>query len=364
MGNSPIRAALIGCGMVADQHLAQIQRVAGTTIVGVCDLEPLMAEQLADRFHVPEYFSAVEDMLVTARPSVVHITTPAQSHYSLGKTCLEHGCHVYMEKPFTVRASEAEELLTLARSKGLKMTVGHNLQFNPEAVRMRALVQGGLLGGNPIHIECTQCFTHEEPTYGKAVLGDRSHWVRSLPGSLLQNLISHGLAKIAEFLPTDRPRVTAHGFSSPALLASGQGDIIDELRAVIQDGANTTAYFTFSTQLGAAANQMVLHGPKASLMVDSTSRLVVPIRPARFKSYLRFFLMPRVHARAYRENSWSNIRHFLKRSFHMDFGMKHLIESFYSAISNDGPPPIPYREIMAVANVMEDIIAQLGRQRT
>jgi predicted dehydrogenase len=327
--------------------------------VAVCDQEPLMAQQLADRFHVPLLFSEVSEMLRKARPDVVHITTPGQSHYPLGKMCLEAGCHVYMEKPFTVTAGQTEELLELAEAKGLRMTVGHNLQFSPEAVRMRELVRSGFLGGPPVHIDCLQCFGHSDATYSKALLGDRTHWVRSLPGSLLQNLISHGLAKIAEFLPTDNPKVIAQTFSSPFLASIGQTDIVDELRAIIYDGSNTTACFTFSTQLGAAANQIWLHGCKGSIMADSTNRMLVPVGQTGFKSYARFFLAPRVLARAYGRNSWYNIKRFLKKDFHMDCSMKLLIQEFYRSIQAGGPVPISYREILAIARIMDAIFAQI-----
>lgn len=358
------RVALIGCGLVADQHVSQIRRVRGANLVAVCDLEILMARQLADRFHVPACFTDVGEMLAAARPQVVHITTPAQSHFPIARQCLEAGCHVYVEKPFTVTAPQAEELVALAQAKGLGMTVGHNLQFSPEALRMRTLVAGGFLGGPPIHMDCLQYFPHGEANYGSALLGDQSHWVRSLPGSLLQNLISHGLAKIAEFLPSDRPKVIAHVYSSPFLQRIGQGDIVDELRAVISDGPNTTAIFTFSTQLGAAANQITLYGSKASLLCDSTNRMVVPIRPTSYKSYLRYFLTPRVHARQVRSNSWQNLRLFLRKEFHMDYGMKLLTQSFYDSVQGNAPLPISYREILSVAHIMDDIFAQIPRPTT
>jgi len=357
-----IRAAIIGCGMVADQHAEQICRISGCKIVGVCDTEPLMARQLADRFHVLQYFNDVSKMLKLARPNVVHITTPAQSHFPLGKICLEAGCHVYLEKPFTVTAQQAEELLALAEAKGLKVTVGHNLQFNPEAIRMRAMIKDGFIGGPPVHMECMQCFSHDDPTYGKALLGDRSHWVRSLPGSLLHNLISHGLAKIAEFMPTDHPKVIAHAFSSPYLNSIGQSDIVDELRAIIHDGGNTTAYFSFSTQLGAANNQICLHGKKASLIADSTNHMLVPIKQNHYKSYLRFFLTPLIYSKQYRRNSWYNIKQFIKKDFHMDYGMKRLTQSFYRSVENGAPVPIPYREILITARIMDDIFAQIPKK--
>src|SRR4030095_8961794 len=136
----------VGCGKIADSHAAQIQRIKGCTLVAVCDREELMAKQLRQRFAVKGYFSDVSRMLEEARPDVVHITTPPQSHFSLGKQCLERGCHVYVEKPFTVDTGEAEVLLVLAKQKGLTITAGHDDQFRHAARRMRALVQEGYLG--------------------------------------------------------------------------------------------------------------------------------------------------------------------------------------------------------------------------
>ena len=354
-----IRVALVGCGLVADQHVSQIRRVAGSEIVAVCDQEPLMAQQLADRFHIPLQFTEMSEMLKAARPTVVHITTPAHTHYQLAKRCLEAGCNVYLEKPFTISATEAEELLNLSQARGLRMTAGHNLQFSSETVRLRELVQSGFLGGPPVHIECLQCYSHDDPTYGKVLLGDRTHWIRSMPGSLIQNLISHGIAKIAEFLPGDRASVTSYCYSSPFLTQRGEYDLLDELRSMIRAGNNTTANFTFSTQLGAGTNHICVYGAKASILADSTNRLLVPMSPINLKSYLRYWLSPLVYAKAYRRNAWNNVKQFLRKDFHTDAGMKRLIELFYSSIEKGTALPISYREILITARIMDDIASQI-----
>ena len=109
------RVAIVGCGNIADQHASQIRRLPGCEIVAACDTDELMAGQLADRFHVPHIFTDAARMLRETEPDAVHITTPAQSHFPLGRMCLEAGCHVYMEKPFTETAAETETLLRLAR---------------------------------------------------------------------------------------------------------------------------------------------------------------------------------------------------------------------------------------------------------
>src|SRR5580693_8855460 len=109
-----LRVAIVGCGKIADSHASQIQRIKGCEIVGVCDREPLMARQLCERFPVKGYFSDLKKLLSEARPDVVHITTPPQSHFDLAKLCLEWGCHVYVEKPFTLFEAEARSLIALA----------------------------------------------------------------------------------------------------------------------------------------------------------------------------------------------------------------------------------------------------------
>ncbi|MGD0778717.1 MAG: Gfo/Idh/MocA family oxidoreductase [Candidatus Solibacter sp.] len=146
MEREMLKVAIVGCGKIADAHAAQIQRIKGCEIVGVFDREPLMARQLSERFPVQRYFGDLPELLSEARPDVVHITTPPQTHFDLAKLCLEWGCHVYVEKPFTVDENEARRLIALATGKGLKLTVGHDDQFSHVARRMRTLVQSGFLG--------------------------------------------------------------------------------------------------------------------------------------------------------------------------------------------------------------------------
>src|SRR5262249_42950807 len=155
--SSMLKVAIIGCGKIADSHALQIQRISGCRIVAVCDREPLMAQQLFERFPVDRYYTDARQMLQEAKPDVVHITTPPQSHFSRATMCLENGCHVYVEKPFTVNEAEAQSLIDLAERKGLKITAGHDDQFRHAARRMRTLIASGYLGGRPVHMESYYC---------------------------------------------------------------------------------------------------------------------------------------------------------------------------------------------------------------
>ncbi|HXJ80468.1 MAG TPA: Gfo/Idh/MocA family oxidoreductase [Candidatus Methylomirabilis sp.] len=358
-----LRVAIAGCGKIADAHVAQIQRIDRCEIVGVCDRELLMAKQLYERFPVQRYYADVSELLSEARPDVVHVTTPPESHFDLARFCLERGCHVYVEKPFTLNAVDAHALITLANERGLRLTAGHDDQFSHVARRMRALVHAGYLGGPPVHVEGHLCYDLDD-MYARAMLGDKTHWVRALPGKLLQNVISHGIARIAEFLTAEAPRVIAYGFVSPRLQAMGETDIVDELRAIISEEHGPTAYFTFSSQMRPVLHQLRVYGPANGLILDQDQETLIKLRGRRFKSYVENFVPPVIFAGQHLGAVAANLKTFMARDFHTKSGLKYLIESFYRSILDGTPVPIPYGEILRTARIMDSIFDQLGAART
>ncbi len=319
-----------------------------------------MAKQLCERFGIKRPCSDLTELLKECRPDVVHITTPPQSHFAIGKLCLDWGCHVYIEKPFTINGGEAEDLISLAEAKGIKVTVGHDLQFSHVARRMRQLVQDGYLGGLPVHMESYYCYDLADPGYARALLGDKGHWVRKLPGKLLQNVISHGIARLAEFFISDAPKVSAHGWASPLLRSMGESEIVDELRVVICEDRRSSAYFTFSSQMRPSLNQFRIYGPRNGLLLDEDEQALIKLKGTRFKSYAERFIPPLLLAEQHLGNLFTNARKFLAMDFHVKSGMKYLIESFYNSIVDGGPLPIPYREILRTSRIMDTIFEQLA----
>jgi len=355
-----LKVAIVGCGKIADSHASQIRRITGCEIVGVCDRELLMAQQLYERFPVKNYFGDLTELLNGVQPDVVHITTPPESHFEIARRCLERGCHVYIEKPFTSSGDEAQRLVSLANSKALKITVGHDDQFSHVARRMRALVQSGYLGEGPVHMESHYCYELSRSGYAGALLGDKRHWVRTLPGKLLHNIISHGIARIAEFLTTESPEVMAYGFISPLLKGLGETEIIDELRVIIAENERVSAYFTFSSQMRPALHQFRIYGTKNGLVLDQDRETLIKLSGGRLPSYLEKFIPPLTIARQQAGNVATNLKTFVHKDFQMKAGMKYLIESFYASIIEGAPPPIAYREILLTTRIMDMIFMQLN----
>ena len=335
-----------------------IHRIPDCEIVSLCDRELLMAKQLGERFGIGECFSDLQEMLQATTPDVVHITTPPQSHFSLGRQCLEAGSYVYLEKPFTITAAEAESLIRLAESRGLKVTVGHNYQFTLEMLEMRRLAQQGLLGGKPAHLESFWSYDLGDSMYAGAFLGSRTHWVRQLPGQLFHNIISHGIAKLAEFLDDGLAEIIATAHQSPTIKGLGAEEVLDELRVLIRDKSGTTAFFCFSTQIK-RLNQLRIYGPAGAITADIITGSVVRRESRSYKSYLTYFVPPLKNAHEHFRNAWVNVTNFLRRRLYQDFGMKELIERFYNSIRDGGEPPIPYREIILTARIMDEIFAQI-----
>jgi predicted dehydrogenase len=354
-----LKVGVVGCGAIADAHAWAIQSIKSCELIAACDAEPLMTRQFCQRFHVAGAFTELGRMLDEARPDVVHVLTPPQSHYAVAKQCLNHGSHVYVEKPFTLFPNETDELLALAVQKRLKVTVGHDALFSPAAVEARRLAESGYLGGAPLHMESYYGYEFGN-TYANALLTDKQHWVRRLPGKLLHNVISHGIARLAEYISGDKPRVIALGFVSPLLQEMGEREITDELRVIIRDETDATAYFTFSSRMRPTVNQLRIFGPKNGLFMDETQQLVIRMNGRRHVSYAEKFIPPVVYSRQYLGNFFRNARLFMRREFHGESGKKRLSESFYRAITEGRPDPIPHQKIRLTGWIMDQIFQQIG----
>ena len=197
-----------------------------------------------------------------------------------------------------------------------------------------------------------------DSVYAGSFLGSRTHWLRQLPGQLFHNLISHGIAKLAEFLDDELSEIVATADQSPQLRGLAAEEILDELRVLIRDRNGTTALFCFSTQIK-GLNQLRIYGPAGSLLADIITGSLIRNKNRSYKSYLSYFVPPLKNAWEHFRSLRLNVTNFARRRLYQDFGMKELIERFYNSIREGGEPPIPYREIILTARIMDEIFAQI-----
>jgi len=146
---------LFGCGKMGIQHLRALAAVPSVRVVGIADPVPPSDEV---RSLVPVDAMVTDDpshLLATVSPDVVHIVTPPSTHGPLATMALEAGCHVFVEKPFTLRMEEASAVLALAERRGRLVCAGHQYLFEAPAIGvMEHLAEIGRM----VHVESRMAF--------------------------------------------------------------------------------------------------------------------------------------------------------------------------------------------------------------
>ncbi len=356
-----LKVAVVGCGKIADGHVGEILKIETARLVGVCDLEILMAEQLARRHGVENYYDDLDELLEKQSPDVLHITTPPQVHLPLAVKAMDAGCHVYVEKPIALNYRDAEQIVQHAEKTGKKLTVGYSFAFDPPALVMRELVRQGVLG-DPVHVESYFGYNLAGP-FGTAILGDNTHWVHSLPGKLFHNNIDHMLNKITEFVEDDRPKIKAYGGKRREhSYGDVRDELLDELRVYIE-GKQTTAYGTFTSHVKPVCHYARIYGTKNVLHVDYNIRTVTMEHGATLPSAIGRLLPAFGSGWGYQKEGWKNVFRFARSKFHFFAGMNRLMTDFYASITDGEPLPISYRDILRIAAFMEEIFAQLNQAK-
>jgi predicted dehydrogenase len=354
-----LKVVVVGCGQIADGHITEIRKFEKADVVAVCDIERLMAEQLAIRYCVPRFYDNLDEMLAEEKPHVVHITTPPQSHFSLAVKAIDAGCHVYVEKPLTLNYADSVKLVEYAQKNQKKLTIGWNSYFDPPAIELRTMVKDGVVG-NPVHMESFFGYSLGG-SFGKAILGSSKHWVHRLPGKLFQNNIDHMLNKVVEYLDVDEPVINVSGgVYREGRFGDVRDEMGDELRVQIQ-GKQTSAYCTFSSSIKPTGQFLRLYGTKRCATADFISRSVIFDDEVGLPSSLGRALAPFGMAKKYRKEALKNIKLFLHSEYHYFAGLNTLISNYYDSILNDEDPPISYDHILRVSWMMEEIFRQYDR---
>lgn len=191
---NPLSVALVGLGRVAENHLQAIrfwEKKGELILVAVVEpLEDIRAKKLqAAGYHrdIPG-FSRIEDMLQEVVPDICAVTCPSGSHFTLAEQALQAGCHLFMEKPFTLDLDEADQLIELAESKKLKIAVGHIFRYMLTIRELQADLSAGIFG-RVLHAAVIVRWGHDQAYYDQADW--RGSWNED--GGALMNQTVHAL---------------------------------------------------------------------------------------------------------------------------------------------------------------------------
>jgi predicted dehydrogenase len=351
-----LNIGVVGCGKIADGHIEEIQKLGCARVLAVCDLEPILAEQLAVRYSVPHRYTDFDRMLSEHRLDVIHIATPPHSHLTLAQKAAEAGCHVFLEKPLALNATDGRHLMECLEQTGRKMTINYWYNFESPALALKEFVAKGNLG-DPIHIESYYGYDLAGG-FGQALLSDDRHWVHQLPGKLFQNIIDHAINKITPFLPDEPVEIIARAYRRRHLRDDRTDSVLDELRVMILAGG-MSAYVTFSSHARPVGHFMRVYGTKNTAHIDFALRTLLVEKKQTVPSALGRLLPPFKSSWQSVRQATKNAREFAASRFQFFAGMSRLLSLFYESILHDTPVPIPYPEILRVSQIMDEISAQV-----
>lgn len=212
----PLRIGIVGVGAVVQRgilpHLTQADVADRVTVVALADPVIDRAREAAERFGVPRAVASLEALVEVEGLDAVTIASPIGLHFEQARTALRAGLHVHLNKTMTTTVAEADELIALAASNGLRVVASPGEVLRPHVQRTRELIEAGAIGRVTWAI-CGAAFGtyHEDEPERAAMAGgaiDPSWYFRKPGGGPMYDMTVYALHGLTSVLGPAR-RVTA-----------------------------------------------------------------------------------------------------------------------------------------------------------
>ena len=143
-----LKIGIIGAGWIAEAHIDMYRQMPDVDIVAVADLIPGKAQALCERYGVEgvHYYLSGHEMLEAEELDAVSVCTYNTQHAPCAIDALEHGCHVLLEKPFTVTLDEAVEVMKAEKKSGKILSLGFQPRMAVNMQMIKKIVDSGELG--------------------------------------------------------------------------------------------------------------------------------------------------------------------------------------------------------------------------
>jgi len=279
-----IKTAVIGTGFMGRVHTEAIRRLGNVEVAAIADATEDLARNFAQQVGVDRSTGDYRTLLVDPEIEAVHVCTPNALHHPISRDFMLAGKHVLCEKPLTVSAAEARDLVDVAKATGVANCLNHNLRCYPIVQHIRRLRENGDLG-EILVVQGT--YSQDWLLYDTdwnwrivakengplRVMGDiGSHWmdmVQHLTGLRITSLC----ADLQIFHKTrKRPKVTVETFAGKTLRPEDYEEVpidTEDFGAVlVRLGDRARGAFTASQVSTGCKNrlQMEIYGTKAGVI--------------------------------------------------------------------------------------------------
>ena len=140
------KTAIIGTGGWGKNHVRSMTKLKSCELVACCDINEKNLQAAKAINPAIQTTGKAEEIFSNPEIEAVSIVTTSPTHYALGKAALDAGKHVLIEKPLTLTAADAADLVKTAEKKNKVLMVGHLLIYHPGVAKMKDIIDTGELG--------------------------------------------------------------------------------------------------------------------------------------------------------------------------------------------------------------------------
>lgn len=142
-----VEVAVIGTGWCGGMRAESLAKSALVDKLHICEIRPERLQEVKELTNPATATDDYQEIVSNPAIEVVYIsTTPEPTHYPIARDCLKAGKHVLLEKPIAMELAEADDLINIAREKGVKFTIGYSQRFNPKIAWAKKAIAEGKLG--------------------------------------------------------------------------------------------------------------------------------------------------------------------------------------------------------------------------
>lgn len=139
-----MRVGVIGVGAMGQHHVRIYNEMANVDLVGISDVSESRVKELSSQYGVPGFND--HTALLKQDLDAVSIAVPTTLHKQIGLDAIACGTNILMEKPVSDTIENAKDLVNAASDAGVKLMVGHIERFNPAVMKLKHIMDSGLLG--------------------------------------------------------------------------------------------------------------------------------------------------------------------------------------------------------------------------
>lgn len=245
------RIAIMGTGNIASVMAQTVKKMKNVKCYAVASRDFGRAKAFAKKYKVKKAYGSYEELVMDNKIDLIYIATPHSEHYQNMKLCIENGKAVLCEKAFTANAKQAEEVLALAKEKGVFVTEAMWTRYMPMLSTIRGILSSGIIG-TPSVLTCN---------LGYHLVNVERMMQPSLAGGALLDLGVYTITFASMMFGTDITRVT----SSCTMTTTGV-DASNSITLTFRDGKMAVLN---STMLGMSDRRGVIYGTNGYMEIEN-----------------------------------------------------------------------------------------------